>query len=149
MNKDGNAGVIDPGQYLVARVETYNGEYFPDGPAPEYGEPIAPITVAHDHNCIRLLLGDVVASLEQTSAAPCILIERRHDRWAVMIFPYADGDTDLGVHIPMTKTERKVLVMSTWHDREPEVIDKVELVPEDEIDWRPEAGQTDCTAEGN
>lgn len=139
MNQELMGGDVKPDQHVVALVETYNGEYFPSGPAPEYGEPIAPITIAHHHDCLRLFLGEAVPP-RRPSSVPGILIERRHDRWAVMIFPYADGDIDIIAHIPMTKTERKVLVQSDHHGQSPLVIDKTELVPEDQFDWRPDAG---------
>ena len=56
-----------------------------------------------------------------------------------MIFPYADGDIDVIAHIPMAKTERKVLIQSDHHGQSPLVINETKLIPADQIDWRPDA----------
>ena len=91
------------------------------------------------NDCLRLFLGEAVAP-RQPSSVPGVLIERRHDRWAVMISPYADGDIDIIAHIPMTQTARKVLIQSDHPGQSPLVINEPTLVPADQIDWRPDAG---------
>lgn len=81
-------------------LNSYNGDYAPnaveDGTVEEYGPPTAPIEISQEGDCSAIYLD---LGPKEDKPHPSVCVERRPDRWALMIAGEADGDQELIVEI--------------------------------------------------